>query len=148
MDHKHDQTWFLAMMSFIFKYGKILGVSRPTVMNPQIRIPTVKLKIPGKSRIQKFCYIQVIVFNLSYLPLAAVGTMNAVLLVDANISPLFNFYNNSCEIKNLVLKSRFGSLCSHLKPKANNFVRTLISLVFNISLLNSHMRLSFCRMKP
>ena len=31
------------------------------------RIPTVKLKIPGKSRIQKFCYIQIIVFDLSYL---------------------------------------------------------------------------------
>ena len=39
-----------------------------------VRIPTVKLKIPGKSRIQKFCYIQVIVFDLSYLPVAAVGT--------------------------------------------------------------------------
>ena len=38
------------------------------------RIPTVKLKIPGKSRIQKFCYIQVIVFDHSYLPVAAVGT--------------------------------------------------------------------------
>ena len=38
------------------------------------RIPTVKLKIPGKSRIPKFCYIQVIVFDLSYLPVAAVGT--------------------------------------------------------------------------
>ena len=36
------------------------------------RIPTVKLKIPGKSifglRNQNFCYIQVIVFDLSYLP--------------------------------------------------------------------------------
>ena len=39
----------------------------------RLRIPTVKLKIPGKSRIQKFCYIQVIVFDLSYLPLATVG---------------------------------------------------------------------------
>ena len=41
------------------------------------RIPTVKSKIPGKlfpSRIQNFCYIQVIVFDLSYLPVAAVGT--------------------------------------------------------------------------
>ena len=42
------------------------------------RIPTVKLKIPGKSifeiRNQKFCYIQVLVFDLSYLPVAAVGT--------------------------------------------------------------------------
>ena len=42
------------------------------------RIPTVKLKIPGKSifeiRIPNFCYIQVIVFDLSYLPVAAVGT--------------------------------------------------------------------------
>ena len=38
------------------------------------RIPTVKLKIPGKSRIQKFCYIQVIVLGLSFLPVTAVGT--------------------------------------------------------------------------
>ena len=42
--------------------------------NTGSRIPTVKLKIPEKSRIQKFCYIQVIVFDLSYLPVAAVGT--------------------------------------------------------------------------
>ena len=39
----------------------------------EFRIPTVKLKIPGKSRIQKFFYIQVIVFDLSYLPVAGVG---------------------------------------------------------------------------
>ena len=41
------------------------------------RIPTVKLKIPGKSweiRIPNSCYIQVIVLDLSYLPVAAVGT--------------------------------------------------------------------------
>ena len=42
------------------------------------RIPPVKLKIPGKVtfeiRIPNFCYIQVIVFDLSYLPVAAVGT--------------------------------------------------------------------------
>ena len=31
------------------------------------RIPTVKLKIPGKSRIQKFCYIHVIVFDLRWI---------------------------------------------------------------------------------
>ena len=43
-----------------------------------IRIPTVKLKIPGKSIFQiwnqNFCYIQAIVFDLSYLPVTAVGT--------------------------------------------------------------------------
>ena len=42
------------------------------------RIPTVKLKIPGKSifeiRNQNFCYIRVIVFDFSYLSMAAVGT--------------------------------------------------------------------------
>ena len=42
------------------------------------RIPAVKLKILGKNifkiRIPNFCYIQVIVFDLSYLPVAAVGT--------------------------------------------------------------------------
>jgi len=46
------------------------------------RIKWSKLKIPGKSsfdrlkiRIQKFCYIQVKVFDLGYLPLAAVETL-------------------------------------------------------------------------
>ena len=43
-----------------------------------VRIPTVKLKIPEKSifkiRILNFCNIQVIVFDFSYLPVAAVGT--------------------------------------------------------------------------
>ena len=38
----------------------------------------MKLKIPGKGtfeiRIPNFCYIQVIVFDLSYLPVTAVGT--------------------------------------------------------------------------
>ena len=45
------------------------------------RIPTVKLKIPGKNifqiRIPNFCYIQVIVFDLlttGYLPVGAVGS--------------------------------------------------------------------------
>ena len=38
------------------------------------RIQTVKLKIPRKSRIPNFCYIQVIVFDLSYPPVAAVGS--------------------------------------------------------------------------
>ena len=42
--------------------------------NIQNRIQTVKLKIPRKSRIPNFCYIQVIVFDLGYLPVAAVGT--------------------------------------------------------------------------
>ena len=49
-----------------------------TELNGDIRIPTVKLKIPGKKifeiRIPNFCYIEVIVFDLSYLPVAAVGT--------------------------------------------------------------------------
>ena len=39
------------------------------------RIPMVKLKIPGKCifkiQNQNFCYIQVIVFDLSYLPVEA-----------------------------------------------------------------------------
>ena len=42
------------------------------------RIPAVKLEIPWKSifeiRNQNFCYIPLIVFDLSYLPVAAVGT--------------------------------------------------------------------------
>ena len=43
-----------------------------------LRIPTLKLEILGKSifeiRNQNLCYIQVLVFDLSYLPVAAVGT--------------------------------------------------------------------------
>ena len=42
---------------------------------PCIRILTVKLKVSGKGRIQKFCHIQVIVFDLSYLPVTAVGIL-------------------------------------------------------------------------
>ena len=49
----------------------LLDLSIPGFVH--IRIPTVKLKIPGKSifeiRNQNFCYIQVIVFDLSYLHL-------------------------------------------------------------------------------
>ena len=45
------------------------------------RVSTVKSEIFGKSifkiRNQNFCYIQVIVFELSYLPVAAVGTKQA-----------------------------------------------------------------------
>ena len=58
--------------SFLSSKGSIAFCN---IFGPKtVRIPTVKLKIPGKSRIQKFCYIQVIVFDLSYLPVAAVGT--------------------------------------------------------------------------
>ena len=41
-----------------------------------IRIPTVKLKISGKVflKSESRTYIQVIVFDLSYLPVATVGT--------------------------------------------------------------------------
>ena len=43
-----------------------------------VGLPTMKLKIPEKSifeiRNQNFCYIQVIVFGLSYLPVAVVRT--------------------------------------------------------------------------
>ena len=52
-------------------------ISLYTIYKPN-RILTMKLKIPGKKhgkiRIPNFCYIQVIVFDLSYLPVAAVGT--------------------------------------------------------------------------
>ena len=60
--------------------GTATGTNQLSFFQPMIlnRIPTVKLKIPGKSifeiRNQNFCYIQVIVFDLSYLLVAAVGT--------------------------------------------------------------------------
>ena len=41
------------------------------------RFPTIELKFQEKHfeiRISSFCYIQVIVFDLSYLPVAAIGT--------------------------------------------------------------------------
>ena len=62
--------------SFIRVLTKIPGprANKSSRFQSRPRIPTVKLKIPRKSRIQKFCYIQVIVFDLSYLPVAAVGT--------------------------------------------------------------------------
>ena len=59
-------------------YPKSGMVTRAHQNDSDSRIPTVKLKIPVKSifeiRNQNICYIQVIVFDLSYLPVAAVGT--------------------------------------------------------------------------
>ena len=65
--------------STLTEHGQLTDFEKPTLyVIEDIRIPTVKLKIPGKSifeiRIPNFCYIQVIVFDLSYLPVAAVGT--------------------------------------------------------------------------
>ena len=51
-----------------------MGHPDPVFPDGQKKIPTVKLNILRKSRMQKFCYIQVIFFDLSYLPVAAVGT--------------------------------------------------------------------------
>ena len=57
---------------------KYFSIRKLMLNEVDTRIPTVKLKIPGKSifeiRNQNFCYIQVIVFDLSYLPVVAVGT--------------------------------------------------------------------------
>ena len=55
-----------------FKAGNIVFLIESKLVKS--RIQTVKLKIPRKSRIPNFCYIQVIVFDLDYLPVAAVGT--------------------------------------------------------------------------
>ena len=64
--------------NFVASSDSRFFISREPELFLQNRIPTVKLKIPGKSifeiRNQNFCYIQVIVFDLSYLPVAAVGT--------------------------------------------------------------------------
>ena len=75
------------MLAFVITFGGAIYKSEGLeLVNPRdrngltdylIRIPTVKLKIPvknhGKIRIPNFCYIQVIVFDLSYLLVAAVG---------------------------------------------------------------------------
>ena len=62
----------------------------------RFRIPTVKLKIPEKSifeiRIQNSCYIQVIVFDLSYLPVAAVGTQQ-VRFNEKNVKNAFYIFD-------------------------------------------------------
>ena len=67
---------FLLLKEFLLQIGSYLMSARWRY-RASGRIPTVKLKIPGKSifeiRIPNFCYIQVIVFDLSYLPVAAVG---------------------------------------------------------------------------
>ena len=52
--------------------------SQRLVIGSRVGIPDGKIENSGKSifeiRIPNFCYIQVIVFNRSYLPVAAVGT--------------------------------------------------------------------------
>ena len=63
--------------------------------------------------------------------------MNAVFSVDANFmcdhdsKSRFrrNYVEVACDMFNSVLKSRFGSLCFHLKPKENNFAQALMSWV-------------------
>ena len=61
------------------------------------RIPTVKLKIPGKSifkiRNQNFYFIQVVAFDLSYLPVAAVGTWQ-VRYHEKNVKNIIDVFHN------------------------------------------------------
>ena len=63
------KAFYIVWFPTLYKVASTTGL--PQESN---RIQTVKLKIPGKSRIPNFCYIQVIVFDLGYLPVAAVGT--------------------------------------------------------------------------
>ena len=89
------------------------------------RIPTVKLKIPKnfffKIRIPNFCYIQVIVFDLSYLPVAAGGTgsfshffMVAYLLspnrCQWQIAKVKNYNLNVTEVRDSDLKMLFPGI--------------------------------------
>ena len=68
------------LLFVLFNSIAVVGLSTAQVFSVKllqqgkIRIQTVKLEIPRKSRIPNFCYIQVIVFDLGYLPVAAVGT--------------------------------------------------------------------------
>ena len=68
----HFQDALPSLVSFSISYYEF-SLLILEILESRIRIPTVKLKIPAKSRIQKFCYIQVIVFDLSYLSVAAVS---------------------------------------------------------------------------
>ena len=75
----------------------------------------MKLKIPGKSiyeiRIPIFCYIQVIVFDLSYLPVAAVGTKQ-VRCHEKNVKNTFYIFHNLnvTEVRDLDLKNAFPGI--------------------------------------
>ena len=70
---------FVAILAFHFWLSQTIDL-KISIYFQKIhhRIPTVKLKIPVKSifeiRNQNFCYTQVIVFDLGYLSVAAVGT--------------------------------------------------------------------------
>ena len=68
---KQDTSHVVDLCCILGTESSRKSLNRDTV---DCRIQTVKLKIPGKGRIQKFCYIQVIVFDLSYLLVEAVGT--------------------------------------------------------------------------
>ena len=82
----------MALVEVMFELNTYL---RCVCLYVAVRIPTVKLKIPGKSifeiRIPNFCYIQVIVFDLSYPPVAAVGTPNLGVSKYATIKILKRF---------------------------------------------------------
>ena len=67
---------FCGLPIYGFAYAKVMEsiLDFKSLWAISVRIQAVKLKIPGKTRITNFCYIQVIVFDIGYLPVAAVGT--------------------------------------------------------------------------
>ena len=79
--------------------------------NIWFRIPTVKFKIPGKAffkfRIPNFCFIQVLVFDLSYLSVAAVWTLQV------------RYHEKN--VKNI--KAVFQNIKALLRPKTRTWMK-------------------------
>ena len=61
-------------------------------------------------RIQKFCYIQVIVFDLSYLPVAAVGIKRVFHIFSLQIAKVKNYNLNVTEVLNSDFKNVFPGI--------------------------------------
>ena len=101
----------------------------------------MKLRIPekhGKSRIPNFCYIQVIVFDLSYLPVAAVGMLFPGMLfpgiLNLTVGILLQALENRC--KKTFFKNRRGSRFSSCSFRflKNDFVQSFRESLENLTL--------------
>ena len=78
-----------------------------------------------------------IILNLIFI-LNEIFSVHANFMCDHASKSRFrqNYVEIACDMFNSVLKSRFGSLCFHLKPKENNFAQALMSWVSDILFSN------------
>ena len=99
------------------------------------RIPTVELKIPGKIifeiRNHKFCYIQVIDFDLSYLPVAAVGTQQ-VRFHEKIVINIFSIFHYFFMVADLLSPNRWYWWIAKVKIYNLNVTEVLVSDFKNV----------------